>query len=69
MKLSKYLRWYKKDISKYNGWYDNAHLEYIDCMNIDDVKFEKVGNGIMLNCYPEEFVLFSPNLFKIIKEF
>ena len=48
--------------------YDSSHLEYVNCQDVE-VKFEKVTNGIMLNCYPEEFLISSPSLFKIIKEF
>ena len=48
--------------------YDSSHLEFVNCRDID-VKFEKVANGIMLNCYPEAFITKSPSLFKIIKEF
>ena len=48
--------------------YDSSHLEYVECMDTE-VKFEKVANGIMLNCYPETFLMISPSLFKIIKEF
>jgi hypothetical protein len=48
--------------------YDNSHLEFVNCIN-NEVKFEKVTNGIMLNCNPEDFLLKSPSLFKIIKEF
>ena len=48
--------------------YDSSHLEFVDCWDTV-VKFEKVANGIMLNCYPDRFLLNSPLLFKIIKEF
>ena len=48
--------------------YDSSHLEYVNCLDIE-VKFEKVANGIMLNCLPEYFLAKSPSLFKIIKEF
>ena len=48
--------------------YDSSHLEYVSCLDTE-VKFEKVANGIMLNCYPEDFLTSSPSLFKIIKEF
>ena len=48
--------------------YDSAHLEYVNCLD-SEVKFEKVANGIMLNCYPEDFLTSSPSLFKIIKAF
>ena len=48
--------------------YDSSHLEYVNCLD-SEVKFEKVANGIMLNCIPEDFLTSSPSLFKIIKEF
>ena len=48
--------------------YDSSHLEFVNCLYVD-VKFEIVANGIMLNCYPDDFVVYSPSLFKIIKEF
>ena len=48
--------------------YDSSHLEYVNCLD-SEVKFEKVDNGIMLNCIPEDFLTSSPSLFKIIKEF
>jgi len=48
--------------------YDSSHLEYVNCLDTE-IKFEKVANGIMLNCIPEDFLTKSPLLFKIIKEF
>ena len=48
--------------------YDSSHLEYVKCEDVE-AKFEKVDNGIMLNCFPEHFLIQSPTLFKIIKEF
>ena len=48
--------------------YDSSHLEYIKCID-SEVKFEKVANGIMLNCFPDDFIIKSPSLFKIVKEF
>jgi len=48
--------------------YDSSIIGYVNCLDIV-VKFEKVANGIMLNCYPEDFLTTSPSLFKIIKEF
>ena len=56
------------------GWWaggqidDSSYLEHVDCLD-NEVKFEKVANGIMLNCIPEDFLTSSPSLFKIIKEF
>jgi uncharacterized protein YjbI with pentapeptide repeats len=51
--------------------YDNSHLKYVECNDSLDIKFEKVNNGIMLNCnmgtpYPW---VFGFDIFKIIKEF
>ena len=48
--------------------YDSSHLEFVHCLD-HEVKFEKVTNGIMLNCYPVDFLMKSPSLLKIIKEF
>ena len=48
--------------------YDSSHLEFVHCLD-REVKFEKVTNGIMLNCYPVDFLMKSPSLLKIIKEF
>ena len=48
--------------------YDSSHLEFVFCLD-REVKFEKVTNGIMLNCYPVDFLMKSPSLLKIIKEF
>ena len=48
--------------------YDSSHLEFVLCLD-REVKFEKVTNGIMLNCYPVDFLMKSPSLLKIIKEF
>jgi len=49
----------------------SEHLKYENCISDNfSMKFEKVKNGIMLNCYPESnFAYYSPDLFKIIKEF
>ena len=59
----------KKNFQNDFQWeYDSSHLEYVNCLD-GEVKFEKVANGIMLNCYPEEFLGKFPSLFKIIKEF
>jgi len=50
--------------------YDSEHQKYVDCNDTIEIKFEKVGNGIMLNCYPENIILIkTPELFKMIKEF
>ena len=59
----------KKNFQNDFQWeYDSSHLEYVNCLD-GEVKFEKVANGIMLNCYPEDSLTLSPSLFKIIKEF
>ena len=63
----------KKNFQTDFQWeYDSSHLEYVNCLDGEikfEVKFEKVANGIMLNCIPEDFLIKSPSLFKIIKEF
>ena len=37
------------------------------CSSKAEIKFEKVDNGIMLNCYPESNLILYPDLFKIAK--
>ena len=58
------------EITIRNGFdweYDNSELEYDNtCL---DMKFEKIENGAMLNCYPENIIHKSKNLLKQIKEF
>lgn len=58
------------EITIRNGFdweYDNSELEYDNtCL---DMKFEKIENGAMLNCYPENIIHKSKNLLKHIKEF
>ena len=49
--------------------YDSEHLKYVMCSSKAEIKFEKVDNGIMLNCYPESNLILYPDLFKKIKEF
>lgn len=47
--------------------FDNSILEYdIDCK---EKNFEKIENGWMLNCYPENIIHQSKILLKTIKEF
>ena len=47
--------------------YDNTHRELKDCKDIIDPKFENVGNGIMINCYPENIL--HTQILKIVKDF
>ena len=47
--------------------YDNTHREVKHCDALDDPKFEKVGNGIMINCYPEDIL--ETGLLKIVKQY
>ena len=58
------------EITIRNGFdweYDNSELEYDNtCL---DMKFTKIENGFMLNCYPENIIHKSKNLLKQIKEF
>lgn len=55
-------------ISNGFGWkYDHSRLEYDTvCKNWD---FYQVGNGIMLNCYPEYFLSHSMPLLTMIKDY
>lgn len=50
------------------GWkFDNSQLEYdTSCKNW---KFDKIKNGIMLNCYPENIIANNIALLKAIKEY
>ncbi|HJU13364.1 MAG TPA: N,N-dimethylformamidase beta subunit family domain-containing protein [Candidatus Nitrosotalea sp.] len=50
------------------GWkYDHSKMEYDTvCKNWD---FMNVGNGVMLNCYPEYFLPHSITLLRIIKDY
>jgi hypothetical protein len=46
--------------------FDNSQLEHnTDC---DNILFEEVDNGIMLNCYPEYKILYDASLLKTIKD-
>jgi len=50
--------------------YDNSHLKYSYCGPTNDIKFEKVDNGIMLNCNPELLMTYDVlDLYKTIKDF
>ena len=49
--------------------YDNSHREFNHCLDIDDPRFEKVPNGIMLNCYPENVLHKSKELLAQIRDF
>ncbi len=47
--------------------FDNNILEYnTDC---SEMGFDKIDNGWMLNCYPENEIHKNPNLLKLIKNF
>ncbi|MGY5149740.1 MAG: hypothetical protein ACW9W3_06730 [Candidatus Nitrosopumilus sp. bin_68KS] len=47
--------------------YDNSVFEYdVDCKNM---QFDRIENGWMLNCYPENAIHQSKVLLKMIKEF
>ena len=56
------------DINIKNGFdwkFDNSQFEHdTDC---DNILFEEVDNGIMLNCYPEYKILYDASLLKTIK--
>lgn len=58
------------EITIRNGFdweYDNSELEYDNtCL---DMKFQKIENGYMLNCYPENIIHKSKDLLKQIREF
>lgn len=56
------------DIANGFSWqYDNSKFEYDkDC---NDYEFQKIPNGIMLNCYPEIEIISNPEILKTIKEF
>ena len=41
--------------SGFDWIYDNS--EYMDNWDCKDWKFEKISNGYMLNCYPEQFIV------------
>jgi hypothetical protein len=52
------------NISNGFGWkYDNTKFEYNQCTNW---KFYKVENGIMLNCYPDDAILYDGSMLRAI---
>lgn len=57
------------DANVKNGFdwkFDNSQSEHnTDC---DNILFEEVDNGIMLNCYPEYKILYDASLLKTIKD-
>ncbi|HSB57561.1 MAG TPA: hypothetical protein VLD38_07125 [Nitrosopumilaceae archaeon] len=56
------------DIGNGFGWkFDNTNYEYDhDCF---DMKFYKIDNGMMLNCWPEDIIHTNKDLLKSIKKF
>jgi len=48
--------------------FDNTHPFEFDSA-CEDWKFYEIDNGVMLNCYPEIFILESEELLKAIKDF
>jgi hypothetical protein len=47
--------------------YDNTPYEYDhDC---NKMVFEQISNGIMLNCYPENEILFNAELLQFVKDY
>jgi hypothetical protein len=47
--------------------YDNTPYEYDhDC---NKMAFEQISNGIMLNCYPENEILFNAELLQFVKDY
>ena len=58
----------ESEISNGFDWeYDNSHLEYDT--NCQDMGFDRIENGWMLNCYPERLIHQSKVLLEMIKEF
>jgi len=49
--------------------YDNTSLVYQDCLDVENIKFERINNGIMLNCYPETIPAHSIELLELIRDF
>ena len=50
----------------YDWKFDNSELEYaLDCKNME---FNRIDNGWMLNCYPENVIHKNMDLLKIIKK-
>lgn len=56
-----------KIVNGFDWKYDNSILEYD--INCKDMEFDKIENGWMLNCYPENPIHQSKVLLKMIKEF
>ncbi len=56
-----------KIVNGFDWKYDNSILEYDT--NCKDMGFDKIENGWMLNCYPENPIHQSKVLLKMIKEF
>jgi glucose/arabinose dehydrogenase len=60
----------KNNQNDFQWEYDSEYLETKICgVDVIDIKFEIVDNGIMLNCNPELNLGLYPDLFKIIKDF
>ena len=58
----------ESEISTGFDWkYDNSSLEYDT--NCQDMGFDRIENGWMLNCYPERQMHQSKVLLEMIKEF
>jgi len=54
-------------VNGFDWEFDNTHpYEYDN--NCQEMKFYKIDNGWMTNCYPEKVLAASPNIFKVIKE-
>ena len=51
----------------FNWQFDNSELEYDD--DCFEMRFDKIDNGWMLNCYPETTIHQSKVLLKTIKDF
>ncbi|MEM3143090.1 MAG: hypothetical protein QXW91_00460 [Candidatus Nitrosotenuis sp.] len=47
--------------------YDNTPYEYDH--NCNNMMFEQISNGIMLNCYPENEILFNAELLQFVKDY
>ncbi len=54
-------------INGFDWEYDNSPLEYDT--NCQDMGFDRIENGWMLNCYPERPIHQSKVLLEMIKEF
>ncbi|MGI0077046.1 MAG: hypothetical protein ACREAU_06545 [Nitrosopumilaceae archaeon] len=51
----------------FNWMFDNSEFEYDDCQ--DNWNFNKIDNGMMLNCYPENIIYKNYTLLKMIKDY